>query len=266
MRYRTQRNAIVCLTKGYEDECGYDLLIERNRSIYETMNRHRTYQYPLIIWHEGNIPPEHQRYIAAREYNEDLRFIDISSTFRLPNDLSEGDMVETWPLGYRLMCRFHYYDIWNYTRQFDYIMRVDEDCTLMSVAYDPMEALSLSRGDFAAADYVAETHELTNETLAPFAESFAAGFRLQSKRSSCYNQSFPYTNLYVTRTGFWQQPEIQSFLHAVVCEPNALRYRWGDLPVLGVSLNMFAFPEKVYRIGQIGYRHGSHGFTLSPDA
>jgi len=98
--------AIVCLTRGYPDLRDYDLLIERNRSIYETMNRHRTRQYPLVVWHEGNILPEHQRYIASLELNSDLRFVDVSPVFQAPEGLKEEDLVEYWTLGYRLMCRF----------------------------------------------------------------------------------------------------------------------------------------------------------------
>jgi hypothetical protein len=260
----THRNAIVCLTRGYSDPRRYSSLIERNRSIYETINRHRTHQYPLIIWHQGNIPPEHQHYIASRELNVDLRFVDISRVFRLPDGLKESDLVEDWSTGYRLMCRFHTYYIWQYTRQFDYVMRLDEDCTFTSVAVDPIESLSGIRGDFAAADFVPETHELTNRTLAPFARKFAAAVHPRVRLASPYNHNFPYTNLYVTRTAFWRQPEIQRFLYAVIRERNSVRFRWGDLPVMGVALNMFAAPGKLYRISQIGYRHASHGYTLTP--
>jgi len=259
------RSAIVCLTRGYPDLRGYDPLIKRNRSIYETINRRRRIQYPLIIWHEGNIPPEHQLYIRARERNRDIRFVDVSMTFELPGDAEEWDLAESWSLGYRLMCRFHSYYIWRYVAQFDYILRLDEDCTLTSVVFDPIEGLADAGGDFATVLYVPEMHKLTNRTLAPFVRKFAAALHPGIARSALYNQSFPYTNFYVTRTAFWNQPAVQRFLYAAIYNRNFVRYRWGDLPVLGVALNMFASPQKVYRISKVGYRHASHGFQAEPE-
>jgi hypothetical protein len=41
--------AIVCLTRGYRELRHYDPLIARNRSIYDTINRIRSRQYPLVI-------------------------------------------------------------------------------------------------------------------------------------------------------------------------------------------------------------------------
>jgi hypothetical protein len=261
----TGRNAIVCLTRGYANVRGYHHLIERNRSIYEIINRNRTPQYPLIMWHEGNIPEEHQRYIAEQDGNEDLRFVDISRVFRLPISVKEGDLVGNWAIGYRLMCRFHSYYIWQYTRQFDYVMRLDEDCTLISSAGDPIALLAEAQGDFAAAVFTKESHILTNHTLAVFVQNFIEAVQGNTDVSP-YNQDFPYTNLYVTRTAFWRQLEVQQFLDAVRRERDSLRFRWGDLPVLGVALNMFAAPEKVYRLGGIGYRHGSHNWTIAAES
>ena len=67
---------------------------------------------------------KHQRYIASQELNSDLQFVDISPVFQLPEGLKEEDLMEGWTLGYRLMCRFHSYYIWQYAAQFDYIMRL----------------------------------------------------------------------------------------------------------------------------------------------
>jgi hypothetical protein len=258
--------AIVCLTRGYPDLQGYDSLVERNRSIYQFVNRHRARQYALIVWHEGNILPEHQRYIAARELNDDLRFVDISEVFRLPAGTREATFVEDWSVGYRLMCLFHSYYIWQYTTPFDYVMRIDEDCTLTSAGFDPIESLSRAGGDFGTVEFMAEPHEPTNRTLAPFARRFAAALHPDIPEATIYNQVFPSTNFYVTRTAFWRQLEVQRFLYAVTRSRNFVRFRWGDAVVLGIALNMFATPGKVHRISHLGYRHASHNWTIEPIA
>jgi hypothetical protein len=261
-----QRNAIVCLTRGYTDLRGYDALIERNRSIYQVINRHRARQYPVIVFHEGNLSPGHQSYIAAQDSNRDLRFVDISPVFQLPEDIREQDLMESWTPGYRLMCRFHSYFIWRYVAPFDYVMRLDEDCILTSAAFDPIQSLSAAGGDFASADFTEEPHELTNRTLPLFVIGLAAALQPGISRPRLYNQSFPYTNFYVTRTAFWRQRAVQRFLCAIVRNPDFIRFRWGDAPVLGIALNMFASDGKVYRASQIGYWHGSHNWAVEPKA
>jgi hypothetical protein len=258
----TIEDAIVCLTRGYTDIRRYDQLIKRNRSIYETINRHRRHQYPLIVWHEGNITLEHQRYILAREANADVRFIEVSAVFRLPRGIRESELKEDWPVGYRLMCRFHIFYVWRYSSQFRYVMRLDEDCILISARFDPIESVAKAGLDFAAAAFVQEAHELTNRTFAPFVRKYADSNYLRKRRVNFYNQSFPYTNLYVTRTAFWLQPQLQHFLYAIMCQRDSLRFRWGDLPVLGVALNMFATPSKIARVPNITYRHGSNNLII----
>jgi hypothetical protein len=257
------RNAIVCLTRGYSDLRAYDCLIQRNRSIYETINRRRKAQYPLVIWHEGNISAKHQSYILARELNAHVLFVDVSPAFYLPHGLKESDFLEGWSAGYRLMCRFHTYYIWYYTRGFDYIMRLDEDCTLKSSASDPIESLQRAGADFASANFGGESHALTNRTLGPFTRQYAATILRPTDSLNPYNQRFPYTNLYVTRTAFWRQPKVQHFLERIIGERDGIRFRWGDLPVLGVALNLFAAPRKVYLIPRITYRHASHNCIVS---
>jgi hypothetical protein len=255
------RCAIVCLTRGYKDPSGYRKLIQRNSSIYRVLNKNRPQQYPVVIWHEGNIYPEHQKLILSKEWNADVRFMDISPAFAWPHGWTRADLEEGWSEGYRLMCRFHSYYVWYYAAEFEYVMRLDEDCILNSVAFDPIEALSSCGGDFAARLFVGETHRLTNLTLASVARKYAHEVGGRSRRDP-YDQRFPYTNLYVTRTAFWRRAEVQRYLFDMISRPEFIRYRWGDLPVLGVALNLFARPGSVYRIPGLVYRHESHGRTV----
>jgi hypothetical protein len=253
---------IVCLTRGYRDARGYDQLIARNRSIFGTINQHRANQYPLVIWHEGNISAEHQRHILANEANRDVRFVDISVVFRAP-EWVVGGVPEHWTIGYRLMCRFHMYHVWQFTKHFDYVMRVDEDCILGSTAVDPIEWLAANGNDFATGAFVPETHALTNHTLPRFINEYMKMLHPTARAGDFYNQVFPYTNLYVTRTSFWLQDHIQRFLYAVISEPDSIRFRWGDLPVLGVVLNAFAPADRVAVIPGLVYAHSSHRTTVS---
>jgi len=76
------KNAIVCLTRGYHNLKAYDSLIERNKSISQFIGT----KYPMIIFHEGNIPDEHQQYIKTQtpepSYQKSKGFVDNNSTYR----------------------------------------------------------------------------------------------------------------------------------------------------------------------------------------
>jgi hypothetical protein len=254
--------AIVCLARGHHNFSDYDQLIARNRSIFETINRYRSRHYPLVIWHEGNISSKHRRYILAREANRDVRFVDVSLVFQAP-DWVAGGLQEDWLLGYRLMCRFHIYYVWQYANEFVYVMRLDDDCILRSVAADPIEWLAATGRDFGAAAFVAETHALTNRTLPHFvADCMKVIHPSAAQALDLYNQGFPYTNLYVTRTAFWLQPHVQWFLYAAISQPESIRFRWGDLPVLGVALNAFSVVDRVGLIPGLVYQHESHHATI----
>jgi hypothetical protein len=252
--------AIVCLTRGYNDLAGYDELIARNWSIYNHINRHLNDPYPLIIFHEGNIPRTHQQHILAHELNPEVRFIDISSAFSLPAFIDAATFAEHWTIGYRLMCRFHTLHIWLYCWEYGYILRLDEDCILDTVTFDPIAWLRARGLDFGTATFVAETHSLTNQTLPMFVKKYQDLLGDATGSASPYNQHFPYTNFYVSRTGFWRQPDVQRFLSAVLREPDSLRFRWGDLPLLGVALNMYN--GRIAGVRGVAYRHGSHNMRV----
>jgi hypothetical protein len=184
------QGAIVCLARGYRDSRGYDQLIARNRSIFETINRRRSHQYPLIIWHEGNISSEHQRYILAEEANRDVRFVDISLVFRAP-DWVAGGLPEHWRVGYRLMCRFHSYNVWQTVKGSSTL------CVSMTTASLARLRLIRSSGWLLATAISGpalsspKTHALTNRTLPLFVTEYMKVLHPSAARAvDLYNQVF----------------------------------------------------------------------------
>jgi hypothetical protein len=245
--------AIICLTRGYDDLGGYDALIIRNKSIFDRINRFRARPYPLLIFHEGNIPDKHQQHVLTFERNSIVLFVDVSSLFRASAFVDHATFAETWSLGYRLMCRFHTLHVWQCCRDFEYILRLDEDCVLESVEQDPVDWTRENDHDFVTAQFVGEAHELTNQSLPAFVTRYRAAMGETEGASQPYDQLFPYTNFYVTRMSFWRRRDVQRFLCAATREPDALRKRWGDLPLLGLALKMYC--GQVAEIPGIIYRH-----------
>ena len=72
------KNAIFALTRGYPNQKNlYKDLLQRNRSIFEHINKKRAIPATLILFHEGNISEKDQSYINS-ESPEPLKFIDVS--------------------------------------------------------------------------------------------------------------------------------------------------------------------------------------------
>ena len=71
------KNAIVGLTRGYQDIKRYDLLIRRNQSIYNKIYTNLTNDFDVILFHEGNITKEQQTHIQNQTPNLPLIFINI---------------------------------------------------------------------------------------------------------------------------------------------------------------------------------------------
>ena len=72
------KNAIVALTRGYPEQKNlYDELLQRNKSIYEHINKKRDYPADIILFHEGNISEKDQSYLT-KESPEPLKFIEFA--------------------------------------------------------------------------------------------------------------------------------------------------------------------------------------------
>jgi hypothetical protein len=162
------KSAIVLLTRGYSNVDGYFRLIQRNNHIYENFNKKLQKQYPLIIFHEGNITEDHQKFIITNGKNEDVRFVDISLHFRWPEYCNPSLIRDNgFSHGYRIMCAFNCLHIWNYCTEFDYIFRIDEDTLIGDLNYDVFEYMKSKDLDYMVGRFCEETHALTNETI-PF--------------------------------------------------------------------------------------------------
>ena len=86
------KNAIVALTRGYPEQKNlYDELLQRNKSIYEHINKKRDYPADIILFHEGNISEKDQSYLT-KESAEPLKFINVSKYFEGKNSDHVNDL------------------------------------------------------------------------------------------------------------------------------------------------------------------------------
>jgi hypothetical protein len=197
----------------------------------------------FLLFHEGNISEFDQRFIQ-RFSSISLKFVNVSQVFRIgPSHQWTGR--SSFNLGYSLMCKFNYFDLWPFVADYEVVCRVDEDCMIRSLPSFQDVSL-LSTGGISD-----ETHGDTLRTL--------KGFLASKGMEDHFDQKFPYTNVYLTKVSFWLRPDVQDFLSSVASHPLALEMRWGDLPVLGVALKAFGFWEAELAVSKdIEYFHLSH--------
>lgn len=231
-----KNNAIVALTRGYSDLNKYRELITRNVSIWNTINQ--DLKYPLVLFHEGNITEEQQKYITEKSMGQTLIFKDISSV---------------WTGGYEGMCKFMIYDIWEQCAEYDYVMRIDEDCVIQKIIYDPFAQIENSRLPYMTSVFWAESHSETNANLPQLIQELTG-----ADPKEFYNDKFPYTNVSVVDIKFIRG---LSELKVIAESPLQRKFRFGDLPVIGSLLNIYA-KGRVGTLSGLAYYHASHNASI----
>ena len=245
--------AIVALTRGYpEDRSLYKSLIKRNNSIYEHINKVREVPADILLFHEGNISLSDQDYIN-NQFNGEIKFVNVSRYFT--NPILELDEEDKFNLGYRQMCRFNMYHIWDELSDYDYILRVDED--IMISKFDPyvFEYMQSSGIKYMTGRFTKEIHRATNKTLPKY---LIENTDLNVKK--IYNHKNPYTNLYATKVDFWKSNNVNDLLRKIAMSDTQIIYRWGDIPVQGLVLNYKN--EKIKLFPKLEYEHISHNFKI----
>lgn len=231
-------NAIIALTRGYVSRNRYDTLLKRNECIYKVFGA----KYPVILFHEGNINEMHQNYIKMQTPALNIIFTDISSV---------------WKGGYEGMCRFNSLDVFEFCKEYDYVLRIDEDCHIEQLNGDPFE--SVGDNVYLKSLYWGESHSETNATLPQAIEKLTG-----VSREEFYNNKFPYTNIGLSKVSFWLSEPVKSVLTEISTCKEQRDNRWGDLPIHGSLLNIYA-KGMVGTIQGLVYNHLSHGFKLNSE-
>ncbi len=245
--------AIVALTRGYPDNISkYNSLILRNKSIYKNINQHRENLADIILFHEGNISESDQSYISKNS-NSKIIFKNVSKYFNNIDLTLKGE--EKFSLGYRQMCRFNMFHIWNEVSEYDYVLRVDEDIEINK--FNPMvfEYMELKKINYMTGRFTKDTHRLTNETLPFFLKK-----ETKINVEKVYNHRNPYTNLYASSVKFWKQNDVQTILKKIALSDDQITNRWGDHTVQGIILNHKN--EKIKLFKKLEYNHDSHNLII----
>lgn len=246
--------AIVGLVRGYSGQKSkYESLIVRNNSIQKHINKDN--KYKMILFHEDNFIDEDKKYVEE-SCDLNLEFVNISYIFKLYNKelLKQVKDLDRFGVGYRMMCRFNSYYIWDLVSKFDYILRVDEDIEILNIENNFFENMNKENAVFLTGKFISETHQFTNETLPDQIK-----FETKSNNLNFYNHAFPYTNVYASKVDFWLQDNLNSQLKNISTSDFQFINRWGDLPILGCFLNIYSDKNSFKKFRNLTYIHGSHG-------
>jgi hypothetical protein len=257
------RTCIAALTRGYANVEQYATLIQRNNAIRDHL-QDRT--IPLLFFHEGNIGPSQQVYIASHTPELTMRFIDIKrdgKAFRQEKEHEPRYVESRWynhSVGYLHMCTFWFVDFWHFVQEYDVLIRIDEDC-FMESELDPLltemrtaEApLALWSGKYQ------KDEDFVCVNMNQFTRDFVAYETDQPPPPPKYPPGGPYTNFMGLRLDRIREHDMHlHYVQAVDHSSHIYHHRWGDLPLWGESVT-YLLGEAAMKIDPtIKYYHGSH--------
>jgi hypothetical protein len=273
--FENKKVALAVLTKGYTDLESYNTLIIRNNLIHQNILTKTNLEYDMIIFHEGNITPEHIEYITVnsqptlifknvKECGNGIAFDDnknkINSTLCPPTELSDQ-----FPLGYKHMCHFWSIDFFDYLSEYDYVLRIDEDCYIDRVDPSVFETI-VEQGITFAVPLICEVLD-TPEVI--------VGLDILTKNfltERGWEMSVPYEDIRAPNTNFMmvnlkyfrEHKLVQDYLQEVDKSHGIYSNRWGDAPIWGIILYILS-GEAFFELSDTGYLHGSHNHYVNPN-
>lgn len=81
--------------------------------------------------------------------------------------------------------------------------------------------------------------------------------RIQWPPSKEWDRWGYYNNFFITRVGFWHQQQVQSFLRYFDRLGGGYKYRWNDLIMQTVAVQIFLPPSKVHKFTDWTYEHAT---------
>jgi hypothetical protein len=253
------KKCIAILTRGYSDPTRYFLLIKRNCFISNFLSDKTV---PLLIFHEGNISDEQQAFIKSFSAELTIHFINVVGphAFRKSKEGAVFDTVSSsWGIGYRHMCSFWFVDFWHFVKDYDMVLRIDEDCMInfnIDTVFQKLDSCMFISGmEQGDAEWV--TKGMNDFTLQHIKEKYNTTVLSKSP-------SGPYTNIFAVNLASARKVDkLHTYIKAVDVYNRIYTYRWGDLPLWGEAIHYFCDPGALVVDTGIKYFHLSHNTDVN---
>jgi hypothetical protein len=258
-----KKMAVAVLTRGYQNLQQYNTLIKRNLSIANNLGS--LYGIDILIFHEGNILEHHQKYISQFTPKLNLKFICIKEhAFKDDKkEISFFEPTKAFGLSYRHMCSFWFIDFWNFVKEYETILRVDEDCI---INFNIPEMFHHLQNKTAIYGSWTRDQDFVTYRLNKFTQQFIKENIQTSAPIIPHRPSGPYTNVFGLNLARLRENVLaQKYIETVKNLNYIYIFRWGDLPLWGELLFYFCDPNNYTKFDKIKYFHGSHNFHVGGD-
>jgi len=248
-------------------------------------NFNAKYKYPVIILHEGDYTEDAKKEIIAgirSECRNLLTFKQIDEEdFRIPshididkmNSIIDLRVVPYWRnQKYRSMCYFWMKNFSKYTKDYNYVMRLDDDSIIEEpIKYDLFEMMSdkdyiyisniihldcslcnYGMKDFFLKHYASKKDKINelfmDHTLNSNNEYFN---KFKSLHKALNNEDYEgasielnmpfmyYNNFNIINVDVWNKPEIQDIVNKIDEQGYIFYCRWGDAPLQTIILSLY---------------------------
>jgi len=255
------KKCIALLTRGYNDRTKYGSLIQRNIHIDNNLVDKTI---DILIFHEGNINQEDQVYIKNNTPELNIIFIDISNiAFNSDKQSIPFEEAHEFSLSYRHMCSFWFIHFFDVVKEYDKLLRIDEDCLIHS----NIDKIFLTLDDYVfTCGIKSGDEEFVTKGLNEFSLNFLNNHKDEYyfKQKDTKIPNGPYTNLFGLNLENTQNNTIFQLYKKEIDDSNMIyKRRWGDLPLWGEVI-YYIFGEDTLKVDNtIKYYHGSHNFNVN---
>jgi alpha 1,2-mannosyltransferase len=248
-------------------------------------NFNAVYKYPVIILHEGDYDEHSKNEIKMSirsECRNLIRFQELDSCdFVVPEHIDINKLnkcIEAKPVpywrnkNYRIMCYFWIKHFFKYCKDYDYVMRLDDDSIIEEKInadlFDLMEKKDLNYAsnllhidcsicNYGMKDFFIKLcpnskeklnelfidHTLKNDVN--YFNKFKEVYEIINNSKYDENEfdmSMPvmyYNNFSITKPIIWNSPEIKNIINEIDKIGYIFYYRWGDAPLQTIIMKIY---------------------------
>ena len=252
------------------------------------------HKYHVIIFHEGDYDSDAQTDVIQSirsDFRDLVRFQALHpDDFKLPSHIDKEKLdrilsIKPPPVPYwrnekyRMMCYWWLFKFMDYVKDYDYVMRLDDDSIIEekieSDLFKWMNDADLNYSSnfihtdcgiccYGMKDFFEETFP---DKVTQMKEMFIAqdlqmrSVKMHPFRSvlSIVKDPLPeikdvekiwmpvmyYNNFFITRTAFWRTPEMLEVLDKIDKNGSIFYFRWGDSPLQSLLVMLMSPPEKI---------------------
>jgi hypothetical protein len=255
--------AIAALTRGYPTFDGYNTLIQRTKAIelciFDESDSLEAFDF--LFFHEGNFSDAHQEQFRQLFPASAIHFISVSDYFynhanhpKISEHCRPSPLADKFPFGYKCMCSFWLNGFLSYAANYDYIIRIDEDCILQHARLSAyIKEMQVTRSVYSSTSFKSVEPKEVTDGLHEFCTNFAA--RNKTRSMGEVPEYLPYTNFSIFDVKYYTRSSLFSrFCEEVHRSGCIFINRWGDLPLWGyylmISHDTVFFPRDLI------YKHG----------